>query len=164
MPMYNVLEYSRNYKKTTGSLSKYCRDEPSNPLSSISESFPYRSQNLTLNQTQSLSQNLTLNNCNSFTHSNFVLNQDGCLLALLTSPKVGSHFGDSKQVKNLVVILLTLSKSSNLEIIFNDFEQVTKLVLLTLDRFNCFPGSCVSQITASQMTASQMAVSQITAS
>ena len=39
MPMYNLLEYSKNYRKTTGSLWNYYRDEPSNPLSSDSESF-----------------------------------------------------------------------------------------------------------------------------
>ena len=33
MPMYNLLEYSKNYRKTTGSLWNYYRDEPSNPLS-----------------------------------------------------------------------------------------------------------------------------------
>ena len=38
MPMYNLLEYSKNYRKTTGSLWNYYRDEPSNPLSSNSES------------------------------------------------------------------------------------------------------------------------------
>ena len=42
MPMYNLLEYSKNYKKTTGSLWNYYRDEPSNPLSSNSESFKYK--------------------------------------------------------------------------------------------------------------------------
>ena len=36
MPMYNLREYSKNYRKTTGSLWNY-RDEPSNPLSSNSE-------------------------------------------------------------------------------------------------------------------------------
>ena len=40
--MYNLLEYSKNYKKTTGSFWNYCRDEPSNPLSSNSESFKYK--------------------------------------------------------------------------------------------------------------------------
>ena len=40
--MYNLLEYSKNYKKTTGSLWNYYRDEPSNPLSSNSESFKYK--------------------------------------------------------------------------------------------------------------------------
>ena len=42
MPMYSLLEYSKNYKKTTGSLWNYYRDEPSNPLSSNSESFKYK--------------------------------------------------------------------------------------------------------------------------
>ena len=28
MPMYNLLEYSKNYQKTTGSLWNYYRDEP----------------------------------------------------------------------------------------------------------------------------------------
>ena len=42
MPMYNLLEYSKNYKKTTGSLWNYYRDEASNPLSSNSKSFKYK--------------------------------------------------------------------------------------------------------------------------
>ena len=31
MPVYNLLEYSKNYRKTTGSLWNYYRDEPNNP-------------------------------------------------------------------------------------------------------------------------------------
>ena len=42
MPMYNLLEYSKNYRKTAGSLWNYYRDEPRNPLSSNSESFKYK--------------------------------------------------------------------------------------------------------------------------
>ena len=42
MPMYNLLEYSTNYKKTRGSLRNYYRDKPSDPLSSDSESFKYK--------------------------------------------------------------------------------------------------------------------------
>ena len=42
MPMSNLLEYIKNYRKTTGSLWNYYRDEPSNPLSSNSESFKYK--------------------------------------------------------------------------------------------------------------------------
>ena len=42
MPMYNLLEYSKNYTKTTGSLWNYYGDEPSNPPSSNSESFKYK--------------------------------------------------------------------------------------------------------------------------
>ena len=40
--VHNLLEYSKNYRKTTGSLWNYYRDEPSNPLSSNSESFKYK--------------------------------------------------------------------------------------------------------------------------
>ena len=32
MPMYNLIEYSDNYAKTTGSLWQYFRDEPNNNL------------------------------------------------------------------------------------------------------------------------------------
>ena len=42
MPLYKLREYSQNYRKTTGSLWNYYRDEPSNPLSSNSESFKYK--------------------------------------------------------------------------------------------------------------------------
>ena len=39
MPMHNLLEYRKNYKKTTSSFWNYYRDEVSNPLSSCSESL-----------------------------------------------------------------------------------------------------------------------------
>ena len=42
MPMYNLLEYSKNYRKTTCSLWNYYRDEPSDTLSPDSESFKYK--------------------------------------------------------------------------------------------------------------------------
>ena len=50
MPMYNLLEYSKNYRKTTGSLWSYCRDETNdfsannysaNPIAN-SETFKYK--------------------------------------------------------------------------------------------------------------------------
>ena len=49
--MYNLIEYSKNYRKTTGSLWNYCRDEPNAPPAdnynthpiSISASFKYKS-------------------------------------------------------------------------------------------------------------------------
>ena len=40
--MYNLLENSKNYRKTTSSLWNCYRDEPSDPLSSDSESFKYK--------------------------------------------------------------------------------------------------------------------------
>ena len=50
MPMYNLLEYRKNYKKTTGSLWNYYRDEPSSTIRANnithsilnSESFDYK--------------------------------------------------------------------------------------------------------------------------
>ena len=39
MPMYNLLEYCKNCRKTTGNIWNYYRDETSNSLSSDSESF-----------------------------------------------------------------------------------------------------------------------------
>ena len=42
VPMYNLLEYSKNYEKTTESLWNYYRDQPSDPLSTNSESFKYK--------------------------------------------------------------------------------------------------------------------------
>ena len=51
MPMYNLIEYSKNYRKRTGSLWNYYRDEPNdfpannynaNPITN-SESFKYKS-------------------------------------------------------------------------------------------------------------------------
>ena len=42
MLMYNLLEYNKSYRKTTGGLWNYYRDEPSDPLSSNSETFKYK--------------------------------------------------------------------------------------------------------------------------
>ena len=42
MPIYNLLEYSKNDRKATGSLWNYYRDKPGNPLSFDSESFKYK--------------------------------------------------------------------------------------------------------------------------
>ena len=41
-PMYNLLEYSKNYRKTTGSVLNYYRDKLTSPLSSNFESFKYK--------------------------------------------------------------------------------------------------------------------------
>ena len=39
--MYNLLEYSKNYRKTTGSLFKYYRDEPNSGLGGASNNLNY---------------------------------------------------------------------------------------------------------------------------
>ena len=41
MPMYNLIEYSDNYAKTSGSLWQYYRDEPNNVLAN-SKSFKFK--------------------------------------------------------------------------------------------------------------------------
>ena len=41
MPMYNLIEYSDNYAKTSGSLWQYYKDDPNNNLAD-SESFKYK--------------------------------------------------------------------------------------------------------------------------
>ena len=38
MTMYSLVEYSKNYSKTSVSLWQYCRDEPNNNIASF-ESF-----------------------------------------------------------------------------------------------------------------------------
>ena len=42
MPMCNLLEYNKNYRRTAGRLWSYYRDEPNDLLSSNSESFKYK--------------------------------------------------------------------------------------------------------------------------
>ena len=67
MPMYNLLEYSKNYRKTTGSLWNYYRDEPNSStdandiISSMlnSASFDYKVNFMENGVTQN---NLTKNN------------------------------------------------------------------------------------------------------
>ena len=41
MPMYNLIEYSNNYLKTSGSLRQYCGDDP-NYVITNSESFKFK--------------------------------------------------------------------------------------------------------------------------
>ena len=42
MPMYNLIEYSNNYSKTSGSLWQYYRDEPNDNSKANSESFKFK--------------------------------------------------------------------------------------------------------------------------
>ena len=43
MPMYNVIEYSNNYSKASGSLYQFCGDEPNN-ITTSSEWFKFKSK------------------------------------------------------------------------------------------------------------------------
>ena len=75
MPMYNLLEYSKNYKKTTGSLWNYYRDEPTNPLSSNSESFKYKT-NITGN-TYNIDEKITDDDGNEVDNPKYDANKVG---------------------------------------------------------------------------------------
>ena len=44
MPMYNLLEYSKNYRKTTGSLWNYYRDEPNSGIGGRNNNVSYSIQ------------------------------------------------------------------------------------------------------------------------
>ena len=41
MPMYNLLEYSKSYSKTTGSFCNYYRDEPNSGLGGADNNISY---------------------------------------------------------------------------------------------------------------------------
>ena len=43
MSMYNLIEYSDNYSKTSGSLYKFCRDEPNDNIAD-SKSVTFKSK------------------------------------------------------------------------------------------------------------------------
>ena len=75
MPMYNLLEYSKNYRKTTGSLWNYYRDEPSNPLSSDSESFKYKTS--IQGNTYNVDKNITNNDGNEIDNPKYDANKVG---------------------------------------------------------------------------------------
>ena len=75
MPMYNLLEYSKNYRKTTGSLWNYYRDEPSDPLSSNSESFKYKTS-ITAN-TYNIDEKITYDDGNEVDNPKYDSNKAG---------------------------------------------------------------------------------------
>ena len=75
MPMYNLLEHSKKYKKTTGSLWNYYRDQPSNSLSTNSESFKYKTS-ITGN-TYNVDQKITDDDGNEVDNLNYDSNKVG---------------------------------------------------------------------------------------
>ena len=75
MPMYNLLEYSKNCKKTTGSLWNYYKDEPSDPLSSNSESFKYKT--IIIGNTYNIDEKVTDEDCNKVDNPEYDANKVG---------------------------------------------------------------------------------------
>ena len=85
MPMYNLLEYSKNYSKTTGSLWNYCRDEladdindnNNNPNKNVikSESFKYKAS--ITGSTYNVDARITDNAGNQVNNPNYDANKSG---------------------------------------------------------------------------------------
>ena len=111
--MYNLLEYSKNYKKTTGSLWNYCRDEQTNPLSSDSESFKYKS-NITGN-TYNVDLTIIGNGSNPIQNPNYDANKVGKKETEVVIPlKHLSNFWRSLNIPLInseVELILTWSKN-----------------------------------------------------
>ena len=82
-PMYNLIEYSKSYRKTTGSLWNYYRDELNDPpaanynadLITRSESFKYKSSitGKTSNANQENGENIEEENAKTKTNLKFVV-------------------------------------------------------------------------------------------
>ena len=85
LPMYNLLEYSKNYSKTTGSLWNYCRDEladdindnNNNPNKNVikSESFKYKAS--IAGSTYNVDARITDNAGNQVNNPNYDANKSG---------------------------------------------------------------------------------------
>ena len=73
--MYNLLECNKNYKKATGSLWNYYRDESSDPVSSDSESFKYKN-NITGN-TYNINEKITDDDGNEVDNPEYDANKGG---------------------------------------------------------------------------------------
>ena len=102
MPMYNLLEYSKNYKKTTGSLWNYYRDEPSSTIGANnithsilnSESFDYKASFMG----------------NGVTHDNFTKNDVKVVVPLKHLSNFWRHL-DTPLINCEVELILTWFKN-----------------------------------------------------
>ena len=112
MPMYNLLEYNKNYKITTRSLWNYYKDQPSNPLSTNSESFNYKTS-ITGN-TYNVDEKITDDDGNEVDNPNYDANKVGKNKAEIVIPlKHLSNFWRSLNVLLInceVELILTWTK------------------------------------------------------
>ena len=100
MPMYNLLEYSKNYKKATGSLWNYYRDQPSIPFSTSSESFNYKTS-ITGN-TYNVDEKITDDGGNEVDNPNYDANKVGKNKAEIVIPL--KHLSNFWRSLNILVI------------------------------------------------------------
>ena len=111
--MYNLLEYSKNYRKATGRLWNYYRDQPSNPLSTNSESFKYKTS-ITGN-TYNVDEKITDDDGNEVDNPNYDANKVGKNETEIVIPlKYLSNFWRSLNISLInceVEIILTWTKN-----------------------------------------------------
>ena len=100
MPTYNLLQYSKNYKKTTGSSWNYYRDQRSNPLSTNSESFNYKTS-ITGN-TYNVDEKITDDDGNEVDNPNYDANKVGKNKAEIVIPL--KHLSNFWRSLNILVI------------------------------------------------------------
>ena len=113
MPMYNLLEYSKNYRKTTGTLWNCYRDELSNSRSSDSESIKYKTS-ITWN-TYNVPEKITDDDSNEVDNSKYNANKVGQNKTQVVIPlKHSSNFWRSLNILIInceVELILTWSKN-----------------------------------------------------
>ena len=100
MLMYNLLEYSKSYKETTGSLRNCYRDEPSNPVSTNSESFKYKTS-ITKN-TYNVDEKITDDDGNEVYNPNYDANKVGKNKAEIVIPL--KHLSNFWRSLNILLI------------------------------------------------------------
>ena len=113
MLMYDLLEYSKNYRKTTGSLWNYYRNEPSDPLSSNSESFKYKTS--VTGNTYNTDENITYSDGNEVDNPEYDANKVGKNETEVVIPlKYQSNFRKSLNIPLInceLELILTWSKN-----------------------------------------------------
>ena len=93
IPMYNLLEYSKNYRKTIGSLYNYYRDELTNDQNNnftninVINSSPFQYKNKLLNNTYNVnSTRVPAGGGNRIPNPNYLANLSGTLNVILAIP------------------------------------------------------------------------------
>ena len=128
MLMYNLLEYGKNYRKTTKILWNYYRDEPSDPLSVDSESFEYKTS-ITGN-TCNVSLTIIRDGENRVPNPDYDANKEG----ENKTPKYLSNFWRSSETSLInceVELILTWSKNCALADVEADADANPAIVAPT---------------------------------
>ena len=104
MPMSNLLEYSKNYKKTTGSLWNYYRDEPNSSTDN---------NNLTHSISNSKSFDYKANFIGSVTKNNLIKNDDPIVHKIANPENATFKITEI----NFYIPVITLSKENDIKLL-----------------------------------------------